>query len=139
MKPKEVFLSHSSADRKSVSLLAAALRKANIKVWYSKTHLKGAQQWHDEIGRALQRCDWFLLLLTPSAVKSKWVLRELTYALQQDRYNERIAPMLLKNCKYEKLSWTLGAIQMIDATGGLNEGLNTLIQLWTPVKRVRRK
>ena len=49
MRPKEIFLSHASADRRAANRLVARLRKAGFKVWYSKTHLKGAQQWHDEI------------------------------------------------------------------------------------------
>lgn len=137
MKPKEVFLSHSSADRKPANALARSLREAGLKVWYSKTHLKGAQQWHDEIGQALGRCDWFLLLLTPSSVESKWVRRELTYALEADRYDKRIVPFLLRRCKYQRLSWTLGGIQMIDSTPGLAVGISALLKLWTPPKRTR--
>lgn len=53
------------------------LEDHGVKVWYSKTNLKGAQAWHDEIGKALARCDWFVVVLTPSAVRSEWVKREL--------------------------------------------------------------
>ena len=137
MRPREIFLSHASADRKSAGTLARSLRQAGLKVWYSQSHLKGAQQWHDEIGRALRRCDWFLLLLSPRAVKSRWVKLELTYAINQARYSERIMPVVLKPCDYEALSWTLGSIQMIDATAGLEVGTIRLLRLW-PNKRRRK-
>jgi hypothetical protein len=87
---KEVFLSHSSKDRAFVSRLARTLKRHGIKYWYSATHIVAAKQWHDEIGRALRRCGWFLVVLTPDAVKSEWVKRELLFALNDDRYNERI-------------------------------------------------
>lgn len=137
MKPREIFLSHASADRNSADILARALRQAGLKVWYSRSHLKGAQQWHDEIGRALKRCDWFLLLLSPRAVKSRWVKLELTYATNQARYTEHIMPVMLKPCDYEALSWTLGSIQKVDATAGLDAGIATLLRLWSG-KRSRK-
>ena len=51
-KPAEVFLSHASHDRKMVDRLVETLRAHHVPVWYSQTNLVGAQQWHDEIGRA---------------------------------------------------------------------------------------
>ena len=74
--PNEVFLSHSSADRAFVARLANVLRSHGIPVWYSDTDIRGAQQWHDEIGSALKRCDWLVLILSPDAVASKWVKSE---------------------------------------------------------------
>ena len=50
--PQEVFLSHSSRDRKMAQRIAAVLRDHGVPVWYSETNLIPAQQWHDEIGRA---------------------------------------------------------------------------------------
>ena len=117
------------------------MRQAGLKVWYSPAHIKGAQQWHDEIGRALKRCDWFLLLLTPGAVKSRWVKFELTYAINQPRYDERIVPVLLQPCDYEALSWTLGSIQMVDARAGLDPATAALLNIWQqklPAKKTGR-
>lgn len=41
----------------------------------SKEHIGGAQEWHDEIGAALDRCDWFPVVLSPQSVASRWVKR----------------------------------------------------------------
>ena len=41
MPQREVFLSHSSRDRKFASELAEVLRGHGIPVWYSKTHIRG--------------------------------------------------------------------------------------------------
>ena len=90
----EVFLSHSSADRAFTARLAEVLRDHGVQVWYSDTNIRRAQQWHDEIGAALRRCDWFVVVLTPDAVASRWVKRELLFSLQQDRFDGRIAPIL---------------------------------------------
>lgn len=130
MRPAETFLSHSDKNRAFVTKLARTLRSHRIRVFYSRRHLKGAQQWHDEIGAALARCDWFLLVLSPQAVRSEWVKRELLYALQSDRYRNHIAPLLLKPCDIERLSWTLSGFQRIDFTKGFTSGCRDLFHMW---------
>jgi len=81
-----------------VSKLERLFREHGIRYWYSTRHIVAATKWHDEIGRALDRCDWFALVLSPSAVRSAWVKRELLYALESRRYRDRIVPILHKNC-----------------------------------------
>ena len=66
MLPKELFLSHSDKDRAFAAALAKVLGRHGIKVWYSRAHLAGSAEWFDEIGKALDRCDWFLIVLSPT-------------------------------------------------------------------------
>jgi hypothetical protein len=126
----EIFLSHSSRDRTFANRLAKALGRRGYKVFYSRKSILGAQQWHDEIGLALARCNWFLIVLSPSAVRSEWVKRELVYALQARRYRKRIAPLLLKSCNVDRLSWTLSGFQYVDFRKSFNEGLSMLLSAW---------
>ena len=105
--PLEAFLSHAHENKRFARDLTAHLRGHGVPVWYSETNILGAQQWHDEIGVALERCDWFVLILSPEAVESKWVKRELLYALSHNQYDNRIVPVMYKICDYERLSWTL--------------------------------
>lgn len=130
MLPKEIFLSHSDKDRRFASSLAEVLRRHNIPVWYSRSNLVGAQQWHDEIGAALERCNWFVLVLSPDSIKSRWVKHELLFALDNRRYNGKIVPLLLKPCKYTKLSWTLPTFHVIDFTQKRADGYHELLKVW---------
>jgi hypothetical protein len=130
MPPAEAFLSHSSLDRAFADQLADALRRHGVPVWYSRTNLLGAQQWHDEIGAALARCDWFVLVLSPNAVGSMWVRRELVYALRQARLEDRIIPILYQPCEFEQLSWVLPGYQMVDFQQNFDEGCRALLRLW---------
>jgi hypothetical protein len=109
----EVFLSHAAKDRRFAGLLAERLRAANQPVWYAPSSIRGAQQWHDEIGAALERCRWFIVVLTPASVSSLWVKQELLYALNDRRYRGRIVPIEHRPADFKKLSWTLGAIQRV--------------------------
>lgn len=130
LSPREVFLSHSAGDRPFVERLAETLAQHNVPVWYSATNIVGARQWHDEIGAALRRCDWFLVVLSPRSVKSRWVKRELLYALDENRYEGRIVPLLYRRCDYAGFSWTLRSLQMIDFTGSFATGCGELLKIW---------
>jgi hypothetical protein len=90
----------------------------------------GARQWHDEIGAALERCDWFALVLSPSSVRSEWVKHELLYALGEARYRRRIVPILYRPCQITRLSWTLHSFQHVDFTKGFELGYAALLRVW---------
>jgi hypothetical protein len=130
MLPKEVFLSHSSKDRKFAGHLAETLRRHGIPVWYSRTNILGAQKWHDEIGAALKRCDWFLIVLSANSVRSIWVKRELLYVLNQSRFENRILPVILFPCNYDELSWTFSASQIVDFSRSFMSGCRDLLKIW---------
>ena len=128
--PTEVFVSHSHADQPFAERLVGVLGQHRIPFWYSDAHIRGAQQWHDEIGMALQRCDWFILVLSPDSVTSRWVKRELLYALQQERFDGRIVPLLYRACDSEQLSWTLPQLQSIDFSASFDDGCIELLRIW---------
>lgn len=128
--PHEVFLSHSNVDRDFVSALAEVLRRHGVPVWYSKINILGAQDWHDEIGAALGRCDWFLIVLSANSVGSMWVKRELMFALQEKRFAEKIVPVLYQACDYKSLSWVLPGIQFISFQQSFEQGCRDLLRIW---------
>ncbi len=128
--PQEVFLSHSSSDQQFVSPLAEVLRRHGVPIWYSKTNIHGAQEWHDEIGAALERCDRFLLVLSPSSVDSMWVKRELQFAFRQNRLDEKIVPVLYQSCDFERLSWVLPGLQYVDFRQSFEQGCRDLLRIW---------
>jgi hypothetical protein len=130
MLPKEVFLSHSSINRKKATQIADTIRRHGIPVWYSETNIRGAQQWQDEIGAALKRCDWFIVILSSKSISSIWVKRELTYALSHNQYEDHILPVIIDDCDYESLSWTLGLFQIIDMKVNDNSSYQELFKTW---------
>jgi TIR domain-containing protein len=127
---KKIFISHSARDRAFVLRLTRVLGQHCVAYWYSAKHIRGAQEWHDEIGRALHECNWFLVVLTPASLRSLWLKRELAFALRQRRYNERIIPVLLKRCQFQDLSWTLGQFEFVDFTGDFEVACQQLLRIW---------
>ena len=130
MMPAEVFLSHAAADATRADEIATVLRRHGVPVWYSRTNILGAQQWHDEIGAALTRCDWFVLLLSRHSVESTWVKRELVFALQQPRFENRITPVLFDDCDDSRLSWTLSSFQRVDFRNSSDNGYREVLKSW---------
>src|SRR5256885_7167070 len=52
--------SYSASDSSVATELASILERHGLRTWFGPARILGAQQWHDEIGAALNRCDWFV-------------------------------------------------------------------------------
>ena len=128
--PKEVFISHAHRDRAFAARLIQVLQAHRIKYWYSPKHILGAQQWHDEIGKALARCYWFLIVLSPNAVRSKWVGYEYFYALDDDRFGGKIVPVIYKQCRWKKVLWTLRRLQCVNFEQDFDAACRDLLKTW---------
>src|SRR5215475_4150617 len=129
MTPTEIFLSHAPQDRVMAQRLATVLTRHGIPVFFSPQHIRGAQQWQNEILSALQRCDWFMVLLSPHAINSMWVKREVAFALQDPRYEDRIIPLQYRECDLKSLQW-LTLFQMVDFAGDFTNGCQSLLRIW---------
>ena len=111
---REVFLSHASHDHAKARQLREVLVAHDVPVWFSPHHIRGAQEWQDEIGEAL----------------AMWVKRELKYALSEKRYEKRILPLLFKPCDFRALSWTLPQFQFIDFATDYWRACDELLRVW---------
>jgi hypothetical protein len=112
-KPVEVFLSHAHQDVALTKRFATELRRHKVKCWFSEHHIQGGQQWQEEIGAALRRCDFFIVLLTRASVRSKWVKHEVAWVIDDRRYNERVLSILVEKCNHSRLNFVLKNLQMI--------------------------
>ncbi|HEX9629642.1 MAG TPA: toll/interleukin-1 receptor domain-containing protein, partial [Pyrinomonadaceae bacterium] len=77
-----------------------------------------------------RRCDWLVVLLSANSIESIWVKREVLFALNDHRYDERIVPVLYQTCDHAQLSWTLSLLEMVDFTQGLENGFRELLRIW---------
>ncbi len=133
----KVFLSHSHLDETLAKRLAADLHQAGIDVWYAPAELRGADQWHDEIGKALERCDWMIILLSSQAIlpaNNRWIKRELIYALSESRYEGHILPVVIDDCNPFLFSWTLKSTQVIRIEGRYKAALKKIFACWSGAK-----
>jgi hypothetical protein len=75
------FVSHSHDDAAWCHAFVAALREAGIDLWYDEHNL-GYGRLMDEIERELRSRPIFMAVLSPSAVASAWVRREVHAAIR---------------------------------------------------------
>ncbi|HEX3656879.1 MAG TPA: toll/interleukin-1 receptor domain-containing protein [Pirellulales bacterium] len=129
MRPNERFLSHSSVDRDAASTLAGILNEHGVPTFYAPEDLLGGQPWQDAILAALERCDWFAVLLTPDAITSMWVRRETAFALNERRYENKIVPLMYRPCELGSLKW-LRLFQVLDFQQDFRGGCRDLLRLW---------
>jgi adenylate cyclase len=73
----EVFLSYSREDRNRVLDLAQKLRAAGVDMWIDQSGIEGAALWGESIVRALEGAKVLLLMITPAAVNSHNVAKEV--------------------------------------------------------------
>src|SRR6266567_1972821 len=85
-----VFVSHSSKDNDFGHKLVKDLRRelhSNEAVWYDTVGgLYGGDTWWSKIVEELTRRDVFLIVLSPDAMNSYWVLRELDMAVNERKH-----------------------------------------------------
>ncbi|QNM82380.1 TIR domain-containing protein [Sphingomonas sabuli] len=70
-----IFLSYAREDRASIEGLAAALFGAGHDVWWDR-QIGGGTRFSEEIDAALRDCDAVVVLWSPAAAASTWVLDE---------------------------------------------------------------
>ena len=73
----DVFLSYSREDKARVLDLAGRLRAAGVNLWIDQGSIDGAALWGESIVRALEGAKVLLLMVTPSAVNSHNVAKEV--------------------------------------------------------------
>ena len=104
-----IFVSHAAEDREFAERIVAELREAGFNPWISSVSLIGSHEWQTEIGRALGRCDWFLLVGSRSCYRSMWVKREISAAFRAERYADRILPIMKNSFDLDRLAWPLAS------------------------------
>ncbi len=95
-----IFLAHSSKDKRFAHRLATALQEHGFRVWLDDAELLVGDSLFEKIGDAIIDMDFLGVVLSPNAVESSWVQREVEVALQQEFVTKRtkVLPILYKSC-----------------------------------------
>jgi len=78
----QLFLSHSSTDDPFVRDLRAALADHGQEGWIDSRQLRGGDPLWPEIEQAIEAATAFAVVVSPAALQSKWVGKELRHALK---------------------------------------------------------
>jgi len=96
-----VFLAHSHKNRRFTHRLASQLIANAIHLWVDEAELRIGDSLILKIQAAIEAVDYLAVVLSPHAVASGWVTRELEMALTDEIAGRRITviPILWRHCK----------------------------------------
>ena len=77
----KLFISHSSADDAFVGKLQQQLAPHGVAGWIDSRQLRGGDVLWPEIAAAIEQASALLVVVSPMGLQSKWVGKELQYAL----------------------------------------------------------
>ena len=124
----KVFISHAYSDERLAHKVAAILEQAGLEVWDAKREIMPGDNWAQEVSNALQESEAMVVLLTPDAVRSEWVRREMRwnieYALGEVRFRSRLIPVVAGDpdvLNTESVPWILRHQKIVDLTEHENE------------------
>jgi tetratricopeptide (TPR) repeat protein len=81
-----LFISHASADDAFVRRLRTALAEFDADGWIDSRELRGGDPLWSEIQQAIDAASAFVVVVSPNALQSKYVGKELTYAIAQQSH-----------------------------------------------------
>lgn len=122
-----VFISHAQQDAALAGRVAQALQSDGLDVWDAESNLLPGDNWAAEIGRALEESEAMVVLLTPSALGSRWVMREMEYALGAKNFSNRLIPVVVGDrdgLSTTGIPWIIRRmpwVELHDDEGGLPE------------------
>jgi tetratricopeptide (TPR) repeat protein len=91
-----LFLSHSTADDGFVRELREALADFGLEVWIDSRQLKGGDPLWSEVAAAIEAAAGLVVLVSPAAFQSNWVINELKHGLKVQAERGRDAfPVIL--------------------------------------------
>jgi tetratricopeptide (TPR) repeat protein len=94
-----VFISHATKDDEFVRELRAALEAHKLSVWADSRNLRGGDDLAPEIDRAIEEARQVIVVLSPHTIKSPWVRKEVTRALEVEQQKKdsdyRVIPLML--------------------------------------------
>lgn len=79
---KELFISHATEDDQFVKELRLSLEDLQITVWADSRELVGGDQLEEEIVKAIEGAQYFIVVLSFNTYNSTWVKKEVDKALE---------------------------------------------------------
>ena len=121
-----VFISYSHADKKWADALRSGLAEAGFEVTVPGDDIEAGENLHLAIGKALDRANAMVVLLSPDSVASPNIRAEIEYALGSPHFRDRLIPVLVKPT--DDVPWILRKQQFIRATKNVAETVHRVAE-----------
>lgn len=119
--PISSFISYSRTDSAFVDRLEADLRAYGFDTWVDRQHLEGGADWARVIEQQIEQRETLVVALSPDAITSTWVRREITFALNGGKH---IIPIIARPVASTPIE--IVNLQYIDLSADYTSGLQEL-------------
>lgn len=138
MTMSKLFISHSSQDDGFVRDLRQGLAGLGQEAWIDSRELHGGDALWPEIQKAIEDASGYAVVVSPDALQSKWVGKELRHALdvRQQRGREKfpVIPLSLDSTRLGVLEEFFGEepvyIPVSSGAGGVEAALDAILVAW---------
>jgi hypothetical protein len=108
----QIFISYAGADLDVVdTLIRQPIEGLGLTTWWDRSGIAVSQDWEKTLRQALQDSQWFLPVLSSNSVTSKWVRREIAWAM--DNRSDNIIPVALEPVNLDDWHVGLRTIQIL--------------------------
>jgi len=107
----QVFISHAQSDAELAKQISKYLETQGFQVFDPATEVAAGDNWHLEIGKALETSQAMVVLISPEATRSRAVQGEIEYALGSKQFKGRLIPVEVEPT--QDVPWILRRLQWI--------------------------
>lgn len=98
----DVFICHAYEDKDAVARpLASALQAAGVRVWFDELILTPGDSLYLSISAGLKKCDYGVVVISPSFFEKEWPLRELAALLSKESLTNKVIIPVWHNVEVE--------------------------------------
>jgi hypothetical protein len=112
MSNNDVFISYRRKDLEFVTQLHQELTNRGISAWFDMENIEVADHWRSSIAEGIRGCKVFVLVLSPDAVVSVNIRKEVDLA---EKHGKKIVPMMWRQTEIPvAFEYSLAGLQWID-------------------------
>ena len=137
----KVFITHSHGNRPLVRQVVKTLKQAGLDVWDDEYDTYPSDNWAKVTGEALEQSDALVVLITPDALDSVIVHRDVGFALSNIQFEYRVIPVLVgveESVAAKNFGWIIRNLDLIimPVSDGHEEGINQITHALQSLKAV---
>jgi TIR domain len=112
----KVFINYSHKDAELATQLAGRLKDAGLEAWFDKWEILPGDNWAEKTSEGLKESDAMVVLLTPNALESDAVQNNISYALGDESFNQRLVPVMVGDVERvaaNRIPWILKKLKPV--------------------------
>ncbi|MEO0598748.1 MAG: TIR domain-containing protein, partial [Chloroflexota bacterium] len=127
------FISYSSKDRVTAELISHRIQQSHYDTWLDVDSIRGGSDWESAIHSAIENTDVTIVLVSPDAVESEWVAKEIE---ESRKLAHTILPLIVRSVDLPIKNLNINDKQVIDLTKiGTEVALRSIVETLAQIEQ----